>query len=136
MASDAAEIPDFKEEGVHTIAAQVTRDAVERIVKIIRRERERGQTKKALAGALAKNLADYDEHTRAHLLKLGFDEEIADDFPDSVVANSEQLKANTLVLTLQQPPAGLTLFSLVRHKGQDWLITEFKGNLCTLKQIN
>src|SRR5437016_6211770 len=117
MASDSAEIPDFQEEGVHTIAAQVTREAVERIIKIIQRERERGQTQKALAKTLAKNLADYDEHTRALLLKLGFDEEIPDDFPDAVVTNSEQLKANTLVLTLTEAPAGLNLFSLVRHKG-------------------
>src|SRR5689334_15301523 len=116
MSSETANVPEFQDEGPQTLAAQVSRKAADRITGVIKRERARGATRNALAKALAKSLADYDEHTRELLMKLGFEEPIPDDFPDAIIKASERIKENTLVLTLTEIPAGLTLFTLVRHK--------------------
>ncbi|HYF51753.1 MAG TPA: hypothetical protein VEJ63_20220 [Planctomycetota bacterium] len=135
MSADTANVPDFQEEGMHTLAAQVSRKAADRITAVIKRERARGATRQALVKALAKNLADYDEHTRELLMKMGFEEPIPDDFPDSIVKATEQVKANTIVLTLTEIPAGLTLFTLTQHKNQQWLIVDKKDTTVTLKML-
>jgi len=135
MSSDTANVPDFQEEGMHTLAAQVSRKAADKIVGVIQRERVRGATRQALAKALAKNMADYDDHTRELLLKMGFEEPIPDDFPDAILKASERVKENTVILTLTEFPKGLTLFTLVRHKNLEWLIVDKKDNSVTLKML-
>jgi hypothetical protein len=135
MAADNENVDDLSVEGVHTIAAQLSRQAVDRITGIIRRQRESGVTQQALLKALKKNLPDYDKHSLDLLLKLGGDETPADDFPASIVTHSERVKANTIELTLTSMPTDINLFSLVHHQGEEWLVVEAKNSKCTLKLL-
>jgi hypothetical protein len=135
MASSEDEVPDLSAEGVHTIAAQLSRQAVDRIVGIVKRERRRGITENVLRKSLEKNLPDYDKHSLTMLLKLGSDEFVPDDFPADNVAKSERIKDNTLELTLVQIPKDINLFSLVRHQDQEWLVSEARRTTLTLKLL-
>lgn len=135
MAVDEPEVPDLAGEGVSTLAAQFTRQAVDRIVGIIRRERARGVSEATLARAMEKNMRDYDEHTRGLLLRLGSGGALPDDFPTAIVTASQQSKPNTLELTLVSIPKDIALYSLVHHGGREWLVVDCKGNQCTLKLL-
>ena len=135
MAADNENVDDLSAEGVHTIAAQLSRQAVDRIAGIIRRQRKAGMTQQALMKALAKNLPDYDKHSLDLLMKIGGDETVPEDFPDSIVTRSERVKANTVELTLSSMPTDINLFSLVHHKGEEWLVVEAKNSKCTLKLL-
>jgi len=136
MASEEGDIPDLaKSAGFLTLSAQLSRDAVDRVVNILRRELAAGRDPKYLAGELQRNLPDYDAHSQQLLMQLGAQTPIADDFPASLVAASDALKANTLELKLTRAPEGINLFSLVFHQNGLWLITEFEGTRCVLKQV-
>lgn len=136
MASEEGDIPDLaKSAGFLTLSAQLSREAVDRVVNILRRELAAGRDTSYLANELQRNLPDYDAHSRQLLMQLGGQTPIADDFPANVVASSEAVKANTVELKLTRTPEGINLFSLVFHKNGLWLITEFEGTRCILKQV-
>jgi hypothetical protein len=135
MSADHDNIDDLSAEGIHTIAAQLSRQAVDRIVGIVRKQRQNGVSQQTLLKLLAKNLPDYDKHSLDLLLKLGSAESISDDFPDSNVISNERVKANTVELTLKSMPTEINLFSLVRHQGQEWLVVEAGTGKCTLKLL-
>jgi hypothetical protein len=118
-----------------TLSAQVCKSDVERVTRIIKRETDQGRSPSLLLAELKKSLPDYDDHSRALLMKLGVGAPLTDDFPDSIVESSVAVKANTLELALKSPPADVSLFSLVYHKNTLWLISEFQGNRCVLKQL-
>jgi hypothetical protein len=133
--ADSPQPRDFPSEGINTLAAQASRQSIDRIVIIIRRERERGVTEKQLGQLLARSLPDYDEHTRKLLLKLGSSADVPDDFPLENVASSQQVKANTIELTVKELPSDITLFTLVRYQGKQWLIVNNKDKSLTLKAL-
>jgi hypothetical protein len=136
MASEEGDIPDLaKSAGFLTLSAQLSREAVDRVVNILRRELTAGRDAAYLADELQRNLPDYDAHSRGLLMQMGSQSPIADDFPASLVASSNPMKANTLELKLTRAPEGINLFSLVFHKNGLWLITEFEGTRCVLKQV-
>lgn len=136
MASEEGDIPDLaKSAGFLTLSAQLSREAVDRVVNILRRELAAGRDTSYLANELQRNLPDYDAHSRQLLMQLGGQTPIADDFPANVVASSEAVKANTVELKLTRTPEGINLFSLVFHKNGLWLITEFEGTRCILKKV-
>lgn len=136
MASEEGDIPDLaKSAGFLTLSAQLSREAVDRVVNILRRELAAGRDTSYLANELQRNLSDYDAHSRQLLMQLGAQAKIADDFPADLVASSEAVKANTVELKLTRTPEGINLFSLVFHKNGLWLITEFEGTRCILKKV-
>lgn len=134
--ADECEIPELtKSAGFLTLSAQLSREAVDRVVDILRREMKAGRSATFLAGELQKNLPDYDDHSRALLIQLGTQAKIKDDFAADTIASSTEVKENTLELKLIRAPEGINLFSLVFHKNGLWLVTEFNGNRCVLKQV-
>lgn len=133
--ADSPEPRELPTEGINTLAAQASRQSIERIVTIVRRERERGVTEKQLSQLLARSLPDYDEHTRKLLLKLGSSPDVPDDFPPENVVASQQVKTNTVELTVKELPADITLFTLVRYQGKQWLIVNSKDKSLTLKAL-
>jgi len=136
MASDEGDIPELaKSAGFLTLSAQLSREAVDRVVNIVRRELANGRSPSFLAKELQKNLPDYDAHSRQILMQLGAQTKIADDFPPDLVASTEAVKSNTIELKLTRVPEGISLFSLVFHKNGLWLITEFEGTRCVMKQV-
>lgn len=136
MASDEGDIPELaKSAGFLTLSAQLSREAVDRVVSILKRELAAGRSASYLAKELQKNLPDYDAHSRQILMQLGAGVKPADDFPADAVLACEPVKANTIELKLARMPEGLGLFTLVSYKNSLWLITEFDGSRCVLKQV-
>ncbi|MCZ7647792.1 MAG: hypothetical protein M5U26_21465 [Planctomycetota bacterium] len=119
-----------------TLMAQMTRQWVDKVVKVIRSEREKGVPFAALNRSLKQGLPNFDAHTRQRLLDLASDLELADDFAQESIAKSEQLKPNTIRITLAAPPeADLGIYSLIRFHGAEWLVTEQQGDVWTLKLL-
>lgn len=132
--ADAGEIPGLSESaGFLTLSAQLSRSAVDRVVKILQRELQSGTSAAYLAEELRKNLPDYDDHSRAILMQLGAGTRLKDDFPN--VSSATNVKDNTLELKLPAMPTGINLFSLVAHRNSLWLVTECADNRCILKQV-
>ena len=131
------EVPELvsPEEGFSTLSAQITRQSVDHITRIIRRQRGKGMSDERITRALARDLSDYDDHTRGLLKRLAGKETVTDDFlPENVVAREEE-KPGRVVLTLNQNPEDLNLYSLVRYLGSEWLVVGVRDHQWTLKKL-
>ncbi|MGD0091579.1 MAG: hypothetical protein ABSE73_16805 [Planctomycetota bacterium] len=137
MDAQDTEHPDLSAgvEGVSTLTAQFSRRVLERIVRTIQRERARGVPDDKIARAMERDLSGYDEHSRRLLLRLASGGLLSDDFPPETVAGSEQLKSNTLLLTLTAAPSGIKTHSIVHYQGREWLVAACEKNCCKLKLV-
>lgn len=131
------EVPELvsPEEGFSTLSAQITRQSVDRITTIIRRERQKGTPNEKITRALRNDLSDYDDHTRGLLERLADEGTIADDFKADNVASRVETKPGRVVLTVKENPADLRLYSLVRYLGSEWLVVECREKDWTLKKL-
>ena len=137
MAGKDVELPDLLagEEGISTLVAQFTRRDVDRIIRVIRRERMKGTPEETIAKAMERDLGNYNAHSRQLLLRLASDETVPDDFPPETVTESKQPKPNTLELTLAAPVPGIQLHTLVHQAGQEWLVMACENSRWTLKLL-
>lgn len=135
MADTDSPLPDMSDEGISTLAAQLTRRQIDRIIEKIKTVRASGKPENAIEAAMAKDLHDYDAHTLTRLRQMASGVEIPDDFKPESIADSKQPKPNTVVLSFIAPPAGLKLHSLVRHQGKNWLVVAAQGTTWTLKFV-
>ena len=130
------ELPELaKSAGFLTLSAQLSREAVDRVVSILQKELANGRSKSFLAKELQKNLSDYDDHSRQILMQMATGTSLMDDFPGDVIESSAAVKSNTLELSLKRAPEGISLFSLVNHQNGLWLVTEYSAGRCVLKQV-
>ena len=135
MAEDPQELPHFENAGFQTLAAMSTRRSVDKIVKILRRERQRGVADDVLRRAMGTQLSDYDEQSRDLMFRLAAGGEIADDFPPQILKATERPKTGTMALTLSALPPKIGLHSLVHHRGEDWMVSELSGLRVVLKLL-
>jgi hypothetical protein len=130
------DLPELaKSAGFLTLSAQLSREAVDRVVSILRKELANGRSASFLAKELQKNLSDYDDHSRQILMQMANGTRLAEDFPGDVIESSAAVKSNTLELSLKRAPEGISLFSLVNHQNGLWLVTEYSAGRCVLKQV-
>jgi hypothetical protein len=134
---DEKDLPELvaPEEGLATLMAQITRRWVDRLVRLIRQQREKGVPDEVIARALRRDLPDFDAHTRRRVMELAAGAAIPDDFPAEAVAESEQPKPNTIVLTVSGVRPDLGQYSLVRYHGTEWLVSACQGGRWTLKLL-
>lgn len=135
MADTDPQLPDMADEGISTLAAQLTRRQIDRIIEKIKAVRASGKSEKAIEAAMAKDLPDYDAHTLARLRQIATGGEIADDFTTENISASKQPKPNTVEITFSTPPTGLKLHSLVRYQSKNWLVVAADGKTWTLKFV-
>jgi hypothetical protein len=136
MRTGDEDIPELaKSAGFLTLSAQLSREAVDRVVGILRKELANGRSASFLAKELQKSLPDYDDHSRQLLMRMAAGTKLAEDFPGDAVESSAAVKSNTLELTLKRAPEGISLFSLVHHQNGLWLVTEYSAGRCVLKQV-
>ena len=137
MATHDSDIPELESihEGMGTLSAQTTRNEIDRLTTIIRKQIEKGRSGSDILNAMKQQLPDIDEHTRMRLWQLAVDENIGDDFEAENIESIEQPKPNTIKLTLTDFPPQLSFFSLVRYQGKDWVITASQGRTWILKLV-
>jgi hypothetical protein len=135
MADTDPQLPDMADEGISTLAAQLTRRQIDRIIEKIKAVRASGKSEQAIEAAMTKDLPDYDAHTLGRLRQMATGGEIADDFAPESISASKQPKPNTVEITFATPPAGLKLHSLVRHQSKNWLVVAADGKTWTLKFV-
>ena len=124
------------DEGMGTLMAQITREWIDKIIRIIHDQRSNGNSDPVIFNALKQSLPDFDKHTLARILALSRDEPIEEDFPAELITETHQPKPNTVVLTLSGQPADLKPFSLARYNDTDWIVLEAEGNTWTLKLLD
>lgn len=124
------------EEGMGTLMAQVTRQWVEKISRVIQGLRAKGANDASIFNALQQGLPDFDRHTLARIMALARNEPIEDDFAPEHIAGSSQPKPNTVVLKFHKAPQNIGHFSLVRHNDTDWVVLECDGLTWTLKLLD
>jgi hypothetical protein len=137
VGEDEKELPELiaPEEGLGTLMAQITRGWVDRLVRLVRQQREKGVPDDAIAKALRHDLPEFDAHTRRRVMDLAAGGPIPDDFPAEAVTASAQPKPNTVELTVSGVRPDLGQYSLVRYHGTEWLVSACQGDCWTLKLL-
>ncbi|HYG78454.1 MAG TPA: hypothetical protein VEK08_25865 [Planctomycetota bacterium] len=113
----------------------INRQTVERVTQIIRREKDKGVKDDAIVRAMAKDLSEYDEHSRMLLRKIAAGGDIPDDFPPDIITDSNQTSPDVINLVVTVAPPNIQKKSLVRHIGKNWTVIMCHDNHYTLKLL-
>lgn len=123
------------EEGLDTLSAQFTYEAVHKVVTAIKALRQKGLSEEAITEKISRELRQFDAHSRQRMYDKSLDSEIADDFPAEDVESEESPKKNTLVLKLKKAPPGIEEQMLVQYKAEDYYVSAVSGLVYTLKKL-
>lgn len=123
------------EEGLDTLSAQFTYEAVRKVVTAIQALRKRGLTEEAILEKIARELRHFDPHSRQRMYDKSLDKKIPDDFPEDQVEAEESPKKNTIVLRMKTAPKDVREEMLVQYKAEDYYVVSVHGLAYTLKKL-
>lgn len=123
------------EEGLDTLSAQFTYEAVRKVVNAIQGLRKKGIAEEAIVEKISRELRHFDPHSRQRMYDKSLDIQIADDFPSDQVESEESPKKNTILLKMKSAPPGIKEEMLVQYKGEDYYISGLSGLAYTLKKL-
>jgi len=127
------EMPEIKPRAA--APGPLNRGSVERVTQIIRREKDKGIKDDAIAKAMARDLSEYDEHSRMLLRKIAAGGLIEDDFPPDIISDTNQAQPDFMTLVVSVQPPNIQKKSLVRHNGKNWTVVMCGDNQYTLRLL-
>ncbi len=123
------------EEGLDTLSAQFTYEAVRKVVTAIQALRKRGLTEEAILEKIARELRHFDPRSRQRMYEKSLDKSIPDDFTADEVESEESPKKNTILIKLKSAPQGIKEEMLVQYKAEDYYVSGVSGLAYTLKKL-
>lgn len=123
------------EEGLDTLSAQFTYEAVRKVVTAIQALRKKGLTEEAILEKISRELRHFDSRSRQRMYEKSLDQPIADDFTADQIESEESPKKNTVLLRMKAAPTGIKEEMLVQYKGEDYYISGMSGLAYTLKKL-
>ncbi len=123
------------EEGLDTLSAQFTYEAVRKVITAIQTLRKKGLTEEGILEKIARELRHFDPQSRQRMYEKSLDKEIPDDFPADQVDGEESPKKNTIVVRMKSAPKGVREEMLVQYKSEDYYVAGVNGLAYTLKKL-
>lgn len=123
------------EEGLDTLSAQFTYEAVRKVVKAIQALREKGLSEDLIIEKISKELRHFDPQSRHRMYLKSLEETIEDDFTADAIDTVEEPKKNTVLLKMKTGPKGIREEMLVQYKGEDYYVASVSGLAYTLKKL-
>ena len=123
------------EEGLDTLSAQFTYEAVRKVVTAIQALRKKGLAEEAILEKIARELRHFDPRSRQRMYEKSLDKPIFDDFSADEVESEESPKKNTILIKLKSAPGGIKEEMLVQYKAEDYYVSGVNGLAYTLKKL-
>ncbi len=127
--------PVLPREGFTTLGAAFTREALEKVRRVVLVLSSQGRTEAQVLQLMKKDLPDFGEAGRKRLYDLATGARIPDDFSKDDVASQKAVKKDTLEIELKSPPADLASGALVRWLGTDWVVARLEGPKLLLRKL-
>jgi len=123
-------------EGFETLAAQFTKQDIERILTTVNQLREGGRTEDEILTIMKRELAHYSLHTISLLYAMSTGKTIPDDIEPEFIKHETEPKQGTIELTLTGKNPHLQSGELIRHKGATWYVATVNGQMALLKNLS
>lgn len=122
-------------EGYSTLAAQFTKKTVDKIVVLVRKLRRDGWTEKRILAQMREDLQAYPRAAVRRLYDLASDRPVPDDVTPANLVSEQEVKKNTVDVTVKVAIPGIRRDGLFQHQGAVWLVLSADRKVYRLKKL-
>lgn len=122
-------------EGYSTLAAQFTKKTVNKIVVLVRKLRRDGWTEKKILAQMNEDLKAYPRPAIRRLYDLASEKKVPDDVTPANLVAEQDVKVNTVDVTVKVAIPGIQKDGLFQHRGDPWLVISVDGTTYRIKKL-